>query len=75
MTQRRTDHLELDVGVSSMVHHEAMDEVVGMIILGIDPHKLVHTASALELATNRRVDSVEIVEIEATWGGYLRLLK
>jgi hypothetical protein len=52
-----------------------LDEEVGMIIIGIDPHKLVHTASALQLATNRRIDSVEIVEIEATWGGYPRLLK
>jgi hypothetical protein len=43
-----------------------------MIIIGIDPHKLVHTASALEPATNRRIDSVEV---EATWGGYPRPLK
>ena len=31
-----------------------------MIIIGIDPHKRVHTASAVDAATNRRLATVEV---------------
>ena len=41
-----------------------------MIVIGIDPHKRVHTATAIEASTNRRVASVEI---EASFDGYRRL--
>ena len=41
-----------------------------MIIIGIDPHKRVHTASALDATTNRRLASVEI---DASLAGYRRL--
>ena len=43
-----------------------------MIIIGIDPHKRVHTASAVDTATNRRLGSLEI---EASLVGYRRLLR
>ena len=43
-----------------------------MIIIGLDPHKRVHTASAVEAATNRRVAALEV---EASLAGYRRLLK
>ena len=43
-----------------------------MIIIGIDPHKRVHTASAVDAATNRRLASVEI---DASLAGYRRLMR
>ena len=43
-----------------------------MIIIGVDPHKRVHTASAVDAATNRRLASVEV---EASLAGYRRLLR
>ena len=43
-----------------------------MIIIGVDPHKRVHTASAVEPATNRRVATLEV---EASLAGYRRLLR
>ena len=41
-----------------------------MIIIGIDPHKRVHTASAVDATTNQRLASVEI---DASLAGYRRL--
>ena len=38
-----------------------------MIVIGVDPHKRVHTASAVDAATNRRLASVEV---EASLAGY-----
>jgi len=43
-----------------------------MIIIGVDPHKRVHTASAVEPATNQRVATLEV---EASLNGYRRLLR
>ncbi len=43
-----------------------------MIIIGVDPHKRVHTATAVDAATNRRLASVEI---EASLPGYRRLAR
>ncbi|GAA4769484.1 IS110 family transposase [Actinomycetospora chibensis] len=43
-----------------------------MIVIGVDPHKRTHTASALEPGTHRLLDSIEI---EATLAGYRRLLR
>jgi len=43
-----------------------------MLIIGVDPHKRTHTASALDPNANRVVSSVEV---EASLGGYRRLLR
>jgi transposase len=43
-----------------------------MIIIGVDPHKRVHVASAVDPATNRQVTALQI---EASLAGYRRLLK
>ena len=43
-----------------------------MIIIGIDPHKRVHTASAVDATTNRRLASLEV---EASLAGYRRLMR
>jgi transposase len=43
-----------------------------MVIIGVDPHKRVHTASVVEPATNRRVASLEV---DASLAGYRRLLR
>ncbi len=43
-----------------------------MVIIGADPHKRTHTASALEPGTHRVLDSLEI---EATLADYRRLLR
>ena len=41
-----------------------------MIVIGVDPHKRVHTATAIDAETNRRLASVEI---EASLAGYRQL--
>ena len=43
-----------------------------MIIIGVDPHKRVHTATAVDAATNRRLGSVEI---DASLPGYRQLAR
>ena len=43
-----------------------------MIIIGIDPHKRVHTATAVDAATNRRLASLEI---DASLPGYRQLAR
>jgi transposase len=43
-----------------------------MIIIGVDPHKRMHVASAVDPATNRQVATVEI---SASLAGYRRLLR
>jgi transposase len=43
-----------------------------MIIIGVDPHKRVHTATAVEAATNRRLASLEI---DASLPGYRQLAR
>jgi transposase len=43
-----------------------------MIIIGVDPHKRVHVASAVDPATNRQVMALQV---EASLAGYRRLLK
>ena len=43
-----------------------------MIIIGVDPHKRMHVASAVEPATNRQVATLQI---EASLAGYRRLLR
>ena len=43
-----------------------------MIIIGVDPHKSVHVASAVDPATNRRIDTIKA---EASLAGYRRLLR
>lgn len=43
-----------------------------MIIIGIDPHKRVHTATAVDAATNRRLASLEL---DASLPGYRQLAR
>ena len=43
-----------------------------MVIIGIDPHKRTHTASALEPGTHRVLATLQI---EATLAGYRQLLR
>ena len=43
-----------------------------MVIIGIDPHKRTHTASALEPGTHRVLATLQI---EATLAGYRGLLR
>jgi transposase len=45
---------------------------VNVIIIGVDPHKKVHVASAVEPTTNHRLDTLEV---EASLAGYRRLLR
>ena len=61
------------VGVSSTVPPLLSDEgSQNMVIIGVDPHKSVHVASAVDPATNRRIDTVKT---EASLAGYRRLLR
>ena len=43
-----------------------------MIIIGVDPHKRMHVASAIDPATNRQVTALQV---EASLAGYRRLLR
>jgi transposase len=43
-----------------------------VVIIGVDPHKRTHTASALEPGSHRVLASVEI---DASLAGYRRLLR
>ncbi len=43
-----------------------------MVVIGVDPHKRTHTASALDQMTHQRLDSLQI---EATIAGYRSLLR
>lgn len=43
-----------------------------MIVIGVDPHKRMHVASAIDPATNRQVATLQV---EASLPGYRRLLK
>jgi transposase len=45
---------------------------LSMIIIGVDPHKRMHVASAVEPASNRQVAALQV---EASLAGYRRLLK
>ena len=42
-----------------------------MVVIGVDPHKSTHTATAVDPATNTDLGSVRI---EATLAGYKRLI-
>jgi hypothetical protein len=53
--------------VRSPFHTDAWAKEIGLIIIGIDPHQRVHTASAVDATTNRRLASVEI---DASLAGY-----
>ena len=43
-----------------------------MIVIGVDPHKRMHVASAIDPATNRQIATLQV---EASLPGYRRLLK
>ena len=45
--------------------------MVAMMIIGVDPHKSTHTATAVDPQTNRTVASIRI---EASLADYRRLL-
>lgn len=74
LTQQRIDRLpELEVGVSSTA---SLLEVVGrkvncVVIIGVDPHKRTHTASAMHSDTSRVLTTMQI---DASLSGYRRLL-
>jgi transposase len=55
---------------SAVLHDRARAKEIGLIIIGIDPHKRVHTASAVDATTNQQLASVEI---DASLAGYRRL--
>jgi hypothetical protein len=55
---------------SAVLHDRVRAKEIGLIIIGIDPHKRVHTASAVDATTNQRLASVEI---DASLAGYRRL--
>jgi hypothetical protein len=48
------------------------DKVNRVVIIGVDPHKRTHTASAMQPYTSRVVVTLEI---DASLNGYRRLLK
>jgi hypothetical protein len=45
---------------SAVLHDWARAKEIGLIIIGIERHKRVHTASAVDATANRRLASVEI---------------
>jgi transposase len=61
----------LDVGISPAVPLPVVsDRRSFMVIIGVDPHKRTHTASALELGTHRVLATLQI---DATFAGYRQL--
>src|SRR3954451_11419607 len=75
LTQQRIDQA-LETSSRSVVHGPLLKArrtgEFGMIIIGVDPHKRVHTATAVDAATNRRLASLEI---DASLAGYRHLAR
>lgn len=76
LTRQRCDRApELEVGLSTTVpllfSSPLPGRHVSVIVIGIDPHKSSHTASALDVATHQVTDRVRI---EASLTDYRRLL-
>jgi transposase len=65
---------ELEVGVSSAGHQFVVAEGKwsGLVVIGVDPHKLTHTASALAAGSNEVIASLQI---DASSAGYRSLLR
>ena len=69
--QRRDPFAGSDVGMSSVVFPiHRMERSATVMIIGIDPHKSSHTATAVSPATNTAVGSLRI---DATLAGYRAL--
>ena len=65
--------LVLKVGVSSAVPLPVVsDRRSFVVIIGVDPHKRTHTASALEPGTHRVLATVQV---DATLAGYRQLAR
>ena len=63
----------LKVGVSSAVPLPVVsDRRSFVVIIGVDPHKRTHTASALEPGTHRVLATVQV---DATLAGYRQLAR
>jgi transposase len=60
------------VSRDSTIHPAERKGMVAMVIIGVDPHKSTHTATAIDPQTNRTVASVRI---EASLVDYRRLLR
>jgi transposase len=60
------------VGLSSTVPAQISDGRSIVIIIGVDPHKRTHTASALDAATH---SVVATLQIDASMAGYRQLLR
>jgi transposase len=60
------------VSRDSTIHPAEWKGMVAMMIIGVDPHKSTHTATAVDPQTNRTVASVRI---EASLADYRRLLR
>src|SRR5918997_56 len=64
---------ELEVGLSiAVLLPDVADRRTSVVIIGLDPHKRTHTASALEPGTHRVLATLQI---EATLAGYRQLLR
>jgi hypothetical protein len=75
LTQQRTDRLpELQVGVSSAAPRSGWSDEGDflVVVIGVDPHKRTHTATAVQPGSNRVLATVQI---EASLAGYRRLLR
>jgi hypothetical protein len=75
LTQQRTDRLPgLKVGVSSAAPLLQVGRTKGyfVVVIGVDPHKRTHTATAVQPGSNRVLATVQI---EASLAGYRRLLR
>src|SRR5918998_4002551 len=63
----------LEVGLSiAVLLPDVADRRTSVVIIGLDPHKRTHTASALEPGTHRVLATLQI---EATLAGYRQLLR
>ena len=64
----------LEVGLSDATQHspaERKGHTVAMMVIGVDPHKSTHTATAVDPHTNRAVASIRI---QAGLADYRRML-
>lgn len=62
----------LSVADQPIYRHEEKGHTVAMMVIGVDPHKSTHTATAVDPQTNRAVASVRI---QASLAEYRRMLR
>lgn len=74
MAQQRTGsvHRDLEVGRRPRRFHRSNTEWSMVMIIGVDPHKVLHTATAVDPATNTQVASLRV---DASLAGYRELLR